>query len=212
MKRLRKKHQDTKIRYFQCGEYGEKFARPHYHACLFGLDFPDQEQFQFNKETKTWLYTSPTLEEVWPLGFSTIGKVTFESAAYCARYITKKINGPMADDHYKGRLPEYTTMSRGGKGGHGIGYDWLIKHQFEPYPDDNCLMSTAKGNRPGKPPRYYDNQYEIHDPDGFELLKQKRLEQQAKNASNNTPERLAIRKKILIQRIKPLQRKYEATE
>ena len=27
------------LRYFLCGEYGEKTSRPHYHICLFGTDF-----------------------------------------------------------------------------------------------------------------------------------------------------------------------------
>jgi hypothetical protein len=42
MKRLRKRH-GSGIRYFHCGEYGSKHRRPHYHACLFGLDFPDKK-------------------------------------------------------------------------------------------------------------------------------------------------------------------------
>ena len=42
MKRLRKKY-GSKIRFFQCGEYGELYGRPHYHACLLNFDFPDKE-------------------------------------------------------------------------------------------------------------------------------------------------------------------------
>ena len=41
MKRLRRMFPDARIRYFMCGEYGDKLSRPHYHACLFGFDFPD---------------------------------------------------------------------------------------------------------------------------------------------------------------------------
>ena len=39
MKRLRKKF--GRVRYYMCGEYGETFGRPHYHACLFNFDFSD---------------------------------------------------------------------------------------------------------------------------------------------------------------------------
>lgn len=35
LKRLRK-NTGRKIRYFQCGEYGEQFHRPHHHVLLFG--------------------------------------------------------------------------------------------------------------------------------------------------------------------------------
>lgn len=35
--------QTRRIRYYQAGEYGEKNYRPHFHACLFNLDFPDKK-------------------------------------------------------------------------------------------------------------------------------------------------------------------------
>ena len=35
--RLRKKMGKIKIRYFLCGEYGDKFGRPHYHLCIYGI-------------------------------------------------------------------------------------------------------------------------------------------------------------------------------
>ena len=46
MKRLRKHLEPLKIRFFHCGEYGDKFRRPHYHAIVFGYDFPDRIPFQ----------------------------------------------------------------------------------------------------------------------------------------------------------------------
>jgi len=41
-KRLRKARPDDKVRYFHCGEYGEQLQRPHYHALVFNVDFPDR--------------------------------------------------------------------------------------------------------------------------------------------------------------------------
>ena len=93
-KRLRKHIAPKKIRYYMCGEYGEdlqqpsKLGRPHFHACLFGLDFDDKQLYIVRDDVK--LYTSATLEKIWGKGFVTIGDVTFESAAYVARYIAKK--------------------------------------------------------------------------------------------------------------------------
>ena len=46
MKRLRKhKKATTKnpVRFFHCGEYGENFGRPHYHAILFNTNFRDTQ-------------------------------------------------------------------------------------------------------------------------------------------------------------------------
>ena len=51
MKRLRKKFTGYEpvpgtnrfpIRYFHCGEYGEKLRRPHHHACIFNFQYPDR--------------------------------------------------------------------------------------------------------------------------------------------------------------------------
>ena len=87
MKRLRKRFGDG-IRFYHCGEYGSLLGRPHYHACLFNFDFPDKYLWKENNGQK--LYRSPSLEELWPYGYSSIGTVTFESAAYVARYILKR--------------------------------------------------------------------------------------------------------------------------
>ena len=60
-KRLRHYCKPQKIRYYMCGEYGENLSRPHYHACLFGKDFPDKEIFKECEGILT--YTSQILEE-----------------------------------------------------------------------------------------------------------------------------------------------------
>ena len=64
MKRLRKKkgaNQNQPIRYYQCGEYGDKFGRPHYHAILFNTNFRDREIIQGQKG----LTQSETLSKLW---------------------------------------------------------------------------------------------------------------------------------------------------
>lgn len=87
MKRLRKRF-GSGIRYYMCGEYGEKFGRPHYHAAIFGLTFKDKKLFKNTRGNK--LYTSQILTEIWGHGHASFGSVTFNSAAYIARYIIKK--------------------------------------------------------------------------------------------------------------------------
>ena len=120
MKRLRKRVR-VPVRFYMCGEYGENFGRPHYHACLFGYDFPDKKLLMRTKNGDN-LFTSKMLNELWPYGLSSIGSVNFQSAAYVARYIMKKITGNAAFDHYnevdedgvitRSRTPEFTRMSR----------------------------------------------------------------------------------------------------
>jgi hypothetical protein len=176
MKRLRKRY-GNQIRYFHCGEYGEKNNRPHYHAIIFGMDFKDKELFTVRDEIR--LYTSEILSELWPHGFSTIGDVTFESCAYVARYVLKKQKGKNAEDHYirwdpstgEGTPiePEYATMSRKP----GIGKSWFDKYRADVYPHDYVVIKKHKI----RPPRFYDDKLEEVDKDAYEQLKQKRQEE-----------------------------------
>ncbi|QCS37079.1 replication initiation protein [Tortoise microvirus 50] len=170
MKRFRKKYGEG-IRFFMCGEYGSVNARPHYHACIFGFDFPDKEIWQVRE--KIPLYRSHSLEKLWPFGFSTIGEVTFESAAYVARYIFKKITGDKAAEHYNGRKPEFITMSRRP----GIAHDWFLKNERDIYSNDFLIDQKKHKIRPL---RYYDHLMEIYSPDEYYILKKQRLENLSK--------------------------------
>lgn len=174
MKRLRKRY-GKKIRYFHCGEYGEKNNRPHYHAIIFGMDFEDKELFQVRDEIK--LYTSESLAELWPYGFVTLGQVTFESAAYVARYVTKKVTGEKAEKHYIRWDPltgegtpieqEYATMSRKP----GIGKSWFDKYKTDVYPHDYVVINKHKI----RPPRFYDNQLSEQELEKLKLKRQEEL-------------------------------------
>lgn len=166
MKRLRKRF-GSGIRFFHCGEYGEQLGRPHYHSLLFNHDFDDKRLFSGNRGNS--LYTSDTLSRLWPMGHSLIGAVTFESAAYVARYVMKKVNGEKAVDHYGGLVPEYITMSRGSKklGTGGIGKAWFDRFKSDVYPHDRVVVRGV----PTRPPRFYDNLLAREDRSTFELLK-----------------------------------------
>jgi len=221
MKRLRQWHRRSlrkqkikwnkkyAIRFFHCGEYGEKFRRPHYHACLFNFDFPDK--IEWKKINGHQYYTSPLLEQLWPHGFSTISDVTFDSAAYVARYITKKITGDAAADHYQtvniktGEIhelkPEYTTMSRRP----GIAADWLKKYSSDVYPADSVVVR----GREMKPPKFYDRLFELDDPVLFDEIKRRR-ELAAKQLEPLGAERLATLEKHKTLTVKGrLKRTYE---
>ena len=123
MKRLRRRFfssRETPIRYYMCGEYGEKGGRPHYHACLFNFNFPDRKPTH-KSEKGSQLYSSKLLEQIWGMGRCDIGELNFESAAYAARYIMEKQTGEKATNHYAQldkdtgeifkREPEYNKMS-----------------------------------------------------------------------------------------------------
>lgn len=198
MKRLRK-HSQAKIRYFHCGEYGEKFSRPHYHACIFNFNFSDRKPW---KNTPAgFLYTSETLQSLWPFGYGIIGDVTFDSAAYVARYIMKKITGDLAEQHYNGRKPEYTTMSN------SIGKGWYDKFKSDLFPHDKCIINGKEVNVP----KVYRQKYEMEN--HFEALKLKmsRLNAAESHAEQDgTIRRLRDREKVTNSRVNLKTRNYES--
>jgi len=209
MKRLRSRREENgalfktdhtrNVRFFHCGEYGEKYSRPHYHACLFNLDFADKIHWKQVAENR--LYSSKTLEELWPQGFSTIGAVTFESAAYVARYIMKKMHGQSAEILYEGRKPEYVTMSRRP----GIGKPWLEKFNKDIKRDDFVVLRGV----PMKPPKFYGSQFEIEDPKRWAEIKAQR-QVQADERGPYTWEQLKAKAYITKQNLTRLKRSIES--
>ena len=202
MKRLRKHFDETQIRYFHCGEYGDKLGRPHYHACLFGVDFSDRIAHSMANDIVT--YTSPTLTKIWGKGFTTCGELNYETAAYTARYIMKKITGKKALDHYQridlltGEIyqlePEYTTMSLGRKKGDGIGGSFYKKYQSDFFPADECPI-------PGKGvyksvPRYYEELYKEENPESYAEIKERRKLYRDTHADEYTPARLRAKEEV----------------
>lgn len=200
MKRLRK-DAGVGVRFYHCGEYGPKHGRPHYHAILFNFDFSDKDYLFSSQGEK--IYRSAALEKLWPYGFSSIGDVTYESAAYVARYIMKKVVGKGAEDYYRGRKPEYTTMSRRP----GIGKAWFTEFYEDVFPDDFVIVNGRKQSVP----RYYDSLYEHTYPSDFESVKLRRCK---RNKSpeviwNNSFDRLAVRKEVLQAKLDRLKRYVE---
>ena len=208
MKRLRKKF-GAGIRFFHCGEYGDKFGRPHYHACLFNFDFPDK--ILFEEEGDVRLYVSKVLSDLWPQGFSTIGDVTFESAAYVARYCTKKVAGDRAEDHYwrydqrTGECweipPEYCTMSRRP----GIAKGWFDRFHGDVYP---CDSVTLRGGFEMKPPKAYDRYLELDNPELMASIKAKRKIEMEERGEESY-ERMAVIELCHELRFRKLKRGYE---
>lgn len=160
MKRLRKL-KGPGVRFFQAGEYGD-LGRPHHHCLLFNCWFDDAVVWRESGERS--LYRSKELERLWPYGYSSFGKVTFESSAYVARYTVKKVVGVGAEAHYCGRVVEFCTMSRRP----GIGRGWLERYCSDVYPKGELVM---RGGVVSKPPRYYDDYFSTLSPDVVRRLK-----------------------------------------
>lgn len=217
IKRLRNNF-GSGIRFYACGEYGEKFLRPHYHLCLFNFYPPDPVLHMQREDIR--LYKSETLDEIWGKGFTLTGEVTFDSAAYVARYIMKKITGKAAEDHYAtpyehvdpitgevfdltiNRQPEFTNMSRRP----GIGRDFYEKYKSDIFPHDHVILQNGKEVRP---PRYYSGLFELEYPTDHMLIKRKRLARARKNIDDNTSARLNDKEQVQLSKLKMLPRNLE---
>ena len=207
IKRLRKKFGNTRIRYYMAGEYGENFGRPHFHACIFGHDFHDKELWK-RSSSGFMLYRSSDLELLWPFGYSSIGDVNFESAAYVARYIMKKVTGHNSKAHYTEtdpetgeitkRKPEFNKMSLKP----GIGYDWYKKYKSDVYPHDYVIIKGKKV----KPPKFYDKKYKMDNPYEFDEILYKREINGKLNSEDNTMERLLVKEIVQNAKLQKLKR------
>lgn len=112
IKRLRKHVGRTGLKYFACGEYGDKSGRPHYHLIIFGW-----RPGAFSKHGR--YFSSSEVSDLWPFGFNTVGSVTYDSIRYVTDYVFKRKSGPEAvEELLSGRLQPFVLCSK------GIGRQW----------------------------------------------------------------------------------------
>ena len=193
IKRLRRKVEPTKIRFFGIGEYGEQLGRSHYHFIIFGLPLPDKilkytKQNPFvNYDLQSLLgtpevfgvpyYQSDLLDESWQSGIIEATEVSEATMQYVAKYHVEKVTGDQAADEYTYHDPltdqiielEHPTarMSRNP----GLGKKWLEKNYKTIYPEG----VIKKGPSIFSPPTYYDKWYEQTHPEEYEALKHRRF-------------------------------------
>lgn len=201
MKRLRKElgYFDTSLwtwlpRFYMCGEYGEITRRPHFHVLLFGLYFSDRKYYG-QSGSGAELYTSGLLDRLWSHGKCWIGDVTFESAAYVARYCMKKITGANAVDHYDFAgfqlEPEFNSMSLKP----GIGAAWYARFGSQVVRDDYVIVD----GRDVAVPRYYDRILKKVDPVHYDMIAFHRTE--GVDFADNSSARLLVKEAVTKARI-----------
>lgn len=191
----RLKRAKGKLRYFHCGEYGDENKRPHYHALIFGVDFPDRVLLK--SSGKGFLYQSQELSETWGLGYCTVGDVSFQSAAYVARYCMKKQRAdarcyerfnPDTGEVWSVR-PEYCTMSRRP----GIGASWFERYSSDVFPSDEVVFEGRKY----RPPRYYEQLLKRSDEKALDAVKSRRVDWLLSHPDATHPDRLEAKEYVL---------------
>lgn len=160
----------TGIKYLASSEYGTKTMRPHYHICFFNLPLTDTEFLKKKKGNP--YYISKTIDKIWNKGIHVIGKTTYESAGYTARYTLKKLN---KIEYKKIDIePERLTMSKG----IGLKYfkeNWTKIYKYDYIPTDDINF---------KPPKYYDRKLKEINPKLLEEIKEHRKKIFKQNLEN----------------------------
>lgn len=170
------------IRFFGCGEYGEKSFRPHLHILFFNLPIPDlSPEFHYvddegrdiittHVENGNIYYWSESIHKIWNKGNIVIGSLTWESCSYTSRYITKKQKGKGSKEAYDdlGILPVFCQMSR--KPGIAAKYFEDNENMF----NELLYIPSDRGVKSLDPGRYFLKLLEKTNPDLYELVKEDR--------------------------------------
>lgn len=191
MKHLRKKLPEQKLKFYGVGELGSRSLRPHYHIIVFGLVLDDLHLYKRTPQGDV-LYTSDIINECWSnyygrdshgvsrydqIGWAVVAPVTWETCAYTARYVTKKLSGPLEEWFIENNAePPFSLMSRR----EGIGKKWYQEHP-DWYEYDYINLQTPKKGLKFRPPRYFDKLLEQDIPEVYKTRKKEKEEMYLRN-------------------------------
>lgn len=164
-KRLRK-NINRPIKYYACGEYGERKGRPHYHAIIFNLSLQEHGIYTEGKD-KGVAYSGP-LVDCWPFGQVHLGTVTFNSARYVSQYLEKKYYGIKAKKEFLDRGLEvpFQVVSQ------GLGLEYALKNKDQLVKDLGVRISGSLLALP----RYYKKKLEIDKKEFERMAKQLKVD------------------------------------
>lgn len=209
MKRLREyyrsNYDEINIRFYLAGEYGSDTMRPHYHLCLFNMEIPDLSYYSSNFQGDL-LYTSDILNSIWGKGYVIIGSFCWQSAAYTARYVVKKLKGEAKSLYSDLDInPEFVRMSRRP----GIASHFFENGYKDLLTNDSIIIPHGTNTRSNRLPRYFLNKVksvqdseELFDDDyhlylsDFNLAKLKERRQHILDIKNKVFEKLSDEKQI----------------
>jgi len=203
-KPTKEEFEKNRIRYFACGEYGDGLKRPHYHLVLFNYHFSDRKEETKNGNGDKY-YSSALLAQLWTFGFHVLADFSFETAAYVARYCTKKKSGAQAVssdgapgyysaiDRDTGEVvpinPEFMVCSLKP----GIGEGWYRRFAGDVYPSGFVIHDGMRM----APPKYFDTLLKRSGGlDELERQRLKRVRKASRTKADRLPDRLRVREAV----------------
>jgi hypothetical protein len=190
------------IRYFVGAEYGDRGQRPHFHLLLFNISFPDLRVSDRCYSENGEIFESDLLTRVWsdnmgsnrvpdyhPIGIAAINRFSWHSAAYCARYAMKKMQGKAKKErnatftfldpetgevvNFVDEFPRMSTHP-------GLGYKYFEENRDKIYRTDEVFVpdgSLKVAKR--KPCKYFDKIFARDNPFDEERMEQIKAERKA---------------------------------
>lgn len=152
---------DRKIKYYACGEYGDKVkkylspgalkchGRPHYHAIVFGISpFSDDDRQLVAKcwpYCDSWIFSKNREEQA-------IDEVNVSDIRYVTGYVRKKLYGDQAKENYGEAVRPFSRCSQ------GLGLDFALKNKDRLVSNGFTFLSENK--RVGIP-KYFRTKFEV---------------------------------------------------
>ena len=214
LRKLYNRETGKTFKFMGCGEYGDpkKTFRPHYHLILFGLEFPTETFFEPRLIEHNFYYRNKWIERIWKHGISNITEANWQTIAYVARYITKKINGDGSEELYAsaGKIKEFFRVSK------GIGKQYYEEYKDKIYTHDQITVAHGDKAITSTPPKYFDNLMKKENEEKIKKIKEKReknnkysIIQKMKGTSKTYNEQLIIEAEAHANRAKALTRRLE---
>lgn len=153
------------IRYLNCGEYGPKTKRPHYHAQIWNF-IPCDLKFYKTDPRGHDLFNSEKLSKIWGKGFVVIEYANAATAAYVARYCTKKFKRSEKEQEKMKRLKQTEFIGASSLG--FIGYFYWIKFKEMIKRNAGILMKRMEKTILAKIPKVMQKYWKEENEDEFE--------------------------------------------
>lgn len=153
------------IRYLNCGEYGPKTKRPHYHAVIWNFEPLDMKRH--SKDPRGyWIYTSEKLNKIWGKGYVIVGMATTETCAYVARYCTKKYSRTKEEQEKMKKKKQLEFIGASSMG--FIGYFYWIKNKESIKENGGIVMRNREKTYLAKIPKAMQKVWKLEDDDSYE--------------------------------------------
>lgn len=166
------------IRYLNCGEYGPATKRPHYHAQIWNFIPKDLKFYKTDKRGHD-MFNSESLSKIWGKGFVVIEYANEKTAAYVARYCTKKFKRTEKEQEKMKKKKQLEFIGASSLG--FIGYFYWVKFKDMIKKNMGVLMKWKDHTRIAKIPKAMEKAWKEENEEEYEEYEFEKMDTGKKN-------------------------------